>query len=261
MLTCFVIQPFDGGRFDKRFTTIYKPAVEAAGLSPYRVDNDPQAEILIEAIEKGIQDAAICLADITTDNPNVWYELGHAFALGRPVVMVACSGERNTQYPIDIRHRHIISYKSEAPTDYEKLKSDVTERLKALLNKSIAMREMAKSEQVAPTHGLTPHELMLLAALAGDTGLPGSSSSMWKLKDDVEKSGLTSIGFALAYRRLASKGLIESFKDTDDYGDRAYTAVRLTDTAWAWIDQNESLFMLKTADGLGSGEFDETIPF
>jgi hypothetical protein len=32
---CFVIQPFDGGRFDKRFTDVFKPAIEAAGLDPY----------------------------------------------------------------------------------------------------------------------------------------------------------------------------------------------------------------------------------
>lgn len=32
MPICFVIQPFDSGRFDKRFDDVYKPAIEAAGL-------------------------------------------------------------------------------------------------------------------------------------------------------------------------------------------------------------------------------------
>ena len=32
MPTCFVIQPFDSGKFDKRFEDVYKPAIEAADL-------------------------------------------------------------------------------------------------------------------------------------------------------------------------------------------------------------------------------------
>lgn len=76
MATCFVIQPFDSGKFDKRFEDIYKPAIEAAGLVAYRVNKDPGVSVLIESIEKGIRQAILCLADITEDNPNVWYELG-----------------------------------------------------------------------------------------------------------------------------------------------------------------------------------------
>ena len=102
---------------------------------------------------------------------------------------------------------------------------------------------------------------MLLVTVAGDTRLPGSSTSMWKFKNDVEASGLTSIGFSLAFRRLASKGFVESFDDTDDYGQQPYNAIRLTDTGWAWIDRNESLFILKKVDNLDSDEFDGNIPF
>jgi len=71
MQTCFVIQPFDGDTFDKRFDEIFAPAIRDAGLEPYRVDRDPDVEVPIDAIETGIQSATVCLADITTDNPNV----------------------------------------------------------------------------------------------------------------------------------------------------------------------------------------------
>jgi nucleoside 2-deoxyribosyltransferase len=98
MPTCFVIQPFDQGKFDKRYRQTFSPAIIAAGLTPYRVDEDAGVEVPIEAIEKGIQGATICLADITTDNPNVWYELGYAMAIGRQVVMI-CSTEREERYP------------------------------------------------------------------------------------------------------------------------------------------------------------------
>jgi hypothetical protein len=32
MATCFVIQPFDGGKFDGHYTDTFKPAMEAAGF-------------------------------------------------------------------------------------------------------------------------------------------------------------------------------------------------------------------------------------
>jgi hypothetical protein len=169
MAMCFVIQPFDSGKFDKRFDGVYKPAIEAAGLEAYRVDRDPKVEIPIKAIEDGIRNAAICLADITTDNPNVWYELSYAFAADRPVVMV-CSEERTTRkYPFDIQHRTVINYKSEAPSDFNKLRNDVTDRIKALLNKTEALRRIVESEQVAPTQGLIPMRFLT------------SDSQVWKI--------------------------------------------------------------------------------
>lgn len=135
MQKCFVIQPFDGGKFDKRFNDVYKPAITNAGLEPYRVDMDPSVLIPIESIENGIKSSEICLADITADNPNVWYELGFAFALGRPVVMV-CSEERTgKKYPFDIQHRSIIPYRADSPSDFQKLESDLTNRLVALLKR------------------------------------------------------------------------------------------------------------------------------
>ena len=42
---CFVIQPFDGAEFDKRFDDIIAPSLEKAGLNAYRVDRDPKVAI------------------------------------------------------------------------------------------------------------------------------------------------------------------------------------------------------------------------
>lgn len=244
MPICFVIQPFDSGKFDKRFDDVYKPAIEAAGLEPYRVDRDPTVEVPIEAIEDGIRGAAICLADITTDNPNVWYELGFSFASGRPVVMV-CSTERERhRFPFDIQHRTIVTYTPEAPRDFDELRSNLTDRMQALLSKGESLRQIVESEQVATIQGLSQMELLVFVAAAGDTSLPGSSISAWSLKNEAERSGLTAIGFSLGFRRLVAKGLIERFEEKDERGE-PYVAVRLSDRGWEWIEENESLFTLR----------------
>ncbi len=243
MPTCFVIQPFDAGKFDKRFADVFAPAIKAAGLEPYRVDQDPNVEIPIDAIETGISGASVCLADITTDNPNVWYELGYAFASGRPVVMV-CSDERTgRKYPFDIQHRTIIPYLSDSTQDFEKLKREITKRIQALTQRGEAMRRLAETEQVAPVEGLSQPELVVLASVAGARTQPDGGLSVFIAKQDAERAGFTPVGVALGLRRLQKKGFIALY-DVQDLND-TYQAVKLTDVGWDWVERNESKFILR----------------
>ena len=69
-------------------TNIIKPAVEECGLIAYRVDRDPYVEIAVSAIEEKIRDATIVVAEISVDNPNVWFELGYAMALDKKIIML-----------------------------------------------------------------------------------------------------------------------------------------------------------------------------
>jgi len=244
MATCFVIQPFDSGKFDKRFDDIYKPSIEAAGLEAYRVDKDPGVSVPIEAIESGIKSAAICLADITADNPNVWYELGFAFASGRPVVMV-CSEERTgKKYPFDIQHRTIIPYLADAPSDFDRLREKLTASLKALIEKGAALRNIAESDPVAPVEGLSHPEVMALAIIAGSSFLPSTAVTVWAAKRDAEQAGVTNMGFNLAVRRLSAKRFIEIDQLFDERDGEAYDGIRVTDAGWSWIEANETLFIL-----------------
>src|SRR5258708_8751680 len=102
--------------------------------SMLRVDRDPTVSIPIEDIEAGIRNAEVCLAEITTDNPNVWFELGFAIPSQRDVVLI-CSSERESRFPFDIQHRSIIRYNTESSSDFEALKDRITERLRAILSK------------------------------------------------------------------------------------------------------------------------------
>ncbi len=243
MAICFVIQPFDAGKFDKRFEDIYKPAIESAGLEAYRVDKDPGVSVPIDAIESGIKAASICLADITADNPNVWYELGFAFASGRPVVMV-CSEERTgKKYPFDIQHRTIIPYHADSPSDFELLKHKLTARLKALIEKGEALRNIAEADPVAPVEGLSHPEVMGLAVIAGSSFLPDTAVAVWGAKRDAERAGVTNMGFNLAIRRLRAKGYIQIEQMWDEQNGEPYDGISITETGWAWIEANESRFL------------------
>ena len=257
MPTCFVIQPFNS-KFDKRFEDVYEPAVKDAGVKPYRVDRDPGVDILIGAIEGGIRNADMCLADITTDNPNVWYELGYAFATGCPVVMV-CSEERaGKTYPFDIRHRAVISYGVDAPSDFEKLRKDITARIKWLLAKGDTLRKMAKAEQVAPVKGLSQIELLVLAATVRNAFSPEDGASLYTVRLDVMVAGMTNTGFFLGIRDLRTKGFVDITEEEDSDVPGTYRVLTVTERGWNWIESNKSKFVLLKRE---ESHPDDDIPF
>lgn len=244
MQTCFVIQPFDADTFDKRYEEVFAPAIRDAALEPYRVDEDPNVDVPIEAIEGGIQKAAVCLADITTDNPNVWYELGFAIASRRPVVMV-CSDERTgKKYPFDIQHRSIINYKTQSLSDFQNLRTGITKRIQALLKKSETARAIEASEQIAPVEGLTQVELIVLSAIASSATTPNEAVPAYSTKEQVYRLGFTSIGYSLGLQRLKKRGFVYVHEGSDINGQPLYE-ISITSDAWEWIERNEEKFSLR----------------
>ena len=66
--------------FAPEFNAIYKdlikPALEEAGYVVSRADSDLHQESILRRIIKGITGAKLIIAELTTLNPNVLYELG-----------------------------------------------------------------------------------------------------------------------------------------------------------------------------------------
>lgn len=120
--TCFVIMPF-GGWLDGYYGTIYSPAVDAVGLEPHRADDLFRPSTIVNDIWSYTKRAKLLLADLTGKNPNVFYELGLAHALGKPVILVA---ESMDDIPFDLRALRIILYDKNAP-DWGRLLRDKVE--------------------------------------------------------------------------------------------------------------------------------------
>ena len=211
---CFVIQPFDKGVFDKRYEDVIAPAIRAAGIEPYRVDNDPKVEIPIEDIEKGIRQARICLAEITTNNPNVWFELGFALACGKNVVLISAE-EREGRFPFDVQHRTILSYKTKSSSDFDQIKDKISERLKALLEKEDSIKELSESSPIANAEGLSEHEIVALVSIMQNQFSSSDTVYSYAIQNDMERAGYTTIAASLAVRSLVRKKLLSIFSDTD----------------------------------------------
>ena len=163
MPRCFVIQPFDGDQYDKRYKDVFAPAIKNADLEPYRVDQDPSVSVPIDDIERGIENSSVCFAEISTDNPNVWFELGYAIASKREMVLV-CSDERKTPFPFDVQHRKIIKYSTQSKSDFETVQSKITEQLKAVLIRRENLGRLSSLSSVSRVEGLEQYEIAGLVA-------------------------------------------------------------------------------------------------
>jgi predicted transcriptional regulator len=243
MNKCFCIQPFDGGVYDKRFDDIYKPAIEAAGLESYRVDRDPKVSIPIEDIEKGIKNSDICFAEISTDNPNVWFELGFAFAIPKNVVMV-CSEKRTSKYPFDIQHRTVLEYKAESTSDFNELKDKITERIRALLKKDADIIKTTQLSPVAAVEGLSQHEMVALISIMQNSLTVEDAVSTYTVKSDMNNVGFTDIAVSLALKLLSQKGFIKSSRVQDDNGNYFF-AYFMEEIGVEWLLKNQEKLVLR----------------
>jgi len=256
MNRCFVIQPFDNDKFDKRFVDIFEPAIKKADLEAYRIDKDLSVRIPIDEIEKGISESTICFAEITSNNPNVWYELGFAFACNKEVVMV-CSDERLDKFPFDIQHRHVITYKTSSTSDFTTLEDTITRKIKAVQQKTKTVAQL-NITPVVETEGLKGHEIALMILIMENQISPDDNTSVYGLKNEMNKSGYNDIATSIGIRALVKYGMVETFKAVDDYNNgQEYSACRLTEKGENWILSNQDQFQFRKINTSS----DDDLPF
>jgi hypothetical protein len=86
------------------------------GLSVVRGDDQPLTVPLLQKIADFISQADVVVADCSGRNPNVFYELGLAHALEKPVVLI--TSDPIEQAPTDIRSFEFISYATLDPDTF-----------------------------------------------------------------------------------------------------------------------------------------------
>lgn len=140
--SCFVMQPF-AAPWGDYFEKIYRVSIEKAGLKAVRADADIfHTGKIMDQIWSGISEAKVLVAELTSRNPNVFYELGLAHALQKPVVLVSSKEE---DVPFDLQHIRVIYYDVSDPFWGSKLIEKVAENiLSAIQNPDEAIFKQVK---------------------------------------------------------------------------------------------------------------------
>lgn len=99
---CFIIMPFREEEFDQRiYFEIIKPLIHNEfNISCYRVDEDDLPDRIDNKIYTYLLRAAFIIAEITTRNPNVLYELGIAHMLEKDCIILTQTP--HSEVPFDI---------------------------------------------------------------------------------------------------------------------------------------------------------------
>lgn len=102
----FVLMPFSA-EFDDVYELAIQPACEIAGAYAERVDKQIFSGSILERVYNQISKADLIVADMSERNPNVFYEVGYAHALGKTTVLLTKSAD---DIPFDLRHYPHIVY-------------------------------------------------------------------------------------------------------------------------------------------------------
>lgn len=150
---CFVLMPFGtkadptGGKdidFNRVYEEAIRPAIEDAGMQPIRADEEKTGGIIHKPMFERLLLCDFAVADLTTANANVFYELGVRHT-ARPSTTVTIFAERQP-IPFDISFLRSLPYTlgedNAFPDETAKLLRD------ALAQKLKDVREMAAKDDV-----------------------------------------------------------------------------------------------------------------
>jgi len=135
---CFVIMPFSP-EYEIVYRELIMPAVETFGLKVLRADDIYSPGVITEQIKAAIHQSIICVADVTSKNPNVLYEVGIAHTLGKPTILLSQNVE---QIPFDLSALRVVIYGMDG---MEKIRR-ARENLKGIIQEILGKRRLVKAE-------------------------------------------------------------------------------------------------------------------
>ena len=142
-------QPIDFNRVYREFIA---PALEAAGLESFRADQEIRAGDIRTDMFQELLVADLVVADLSIDNPNVWYELGVRHALRARGVVIVSGGQTPTAFDLytDRKLRYGLKDGGPDPATIDDDKRKLTEMTKATM-------ESWRGRKVSPVYNLMPN--------------------------------------------------------------------------------------------------------
>lgn len=110
---CLVMMPFSdpagypADHFKRVYDYLIKPACEKAGFKAKRVDENAKTSVIMIELLNMILDCDMAICDLSSRNPNVFYELGFRQAYDKKCVLIIDS---KTERPFDTSMLRTITY-------------------------------------------------------------------------------------------------------------------------------------------------------
>ncbi len=102
----FIMMPFDP-EFDDVYNLFIADALDEADCDVFRADDLRSQRSILQDIICSIVSCDLIVADLTGANPNVFYELGLAHALRKPVILLT---QDLSDIPFDLKSYRVLQY-------------------------------------------------------------------------------------------------------------------------------------------------------
>lgn len=141
---CFVLMPFMP-HFAPVFIDHIRKVCNKLNLRCLRADDIFSNSSIIDDIWCSIVKSRVIVADLTSKNPNVFYEIGIAHTIGKPVILITQDIE---DIPFDLRHIRNIIYKF-TPRGMEEFESSLYNTINHILENPFLSLEQFRSDLVS----------------------------------------------------------------------------------------------------------------
>lgn len=128
---CFVLMPF-GEDLKPIYDDHIVGVAKAKGLTPQRADEIYSIKLITWDIWEKLNRARIIVADLTNKNPNVFYELGLAHAIGKDVIIIS---QKIEDVPFDLKALRCIIYEYK-PRGMKKLEEILSATIDEILRQN-----------------------------------------------------------------------------------------------------------------------------
>jgi hypothetical protein len=170
--------PFGQG-FDEIYDLFLLETLNSAGFKVLRADDIGNSQNILKDILRGIASSNLIVADLTDSNPNVYYELGLAHALRKPVILFT---QDISDIPFDLRSYRVIPYKTHF--------ADITQARKQLTEIAVKFLK-GEAEFGSPVSDFLPSDMQEPAPSSPrespDEGEPGFLDHLVALEEGFDE--------------------------------------------------------------------------
>ena len=131
---CFIVCPIseegseERKRSDEILNHLITPILNDLNYNIIRIDQIPHSGQIDSEILEYLKNSELVIADITGNNPNVFFELGYRVGLNKPVIQILEKGP-NVRIPFDRAMFNTIFYNLKNVPEFEKNKEDLKARI------------------------------------------------------------------------------------------------------------------------------------
>jgi hypothetical protein len=216
---CFALLPPGHPHYAKLFHELFSLAIVEAGMIPYCLQESSSEPLPINVLLEEIAKADAIFADLSENSVDIWFALGCALCLKKPLCLI--SSRLEFSLPLDIQDLDIIPYPaSPFPSDYAELEQNIIEQLSAKRTQAGTFKPAQPLSANAPaalpsllpssdifSEDLTSYEVLALSIIDLKTSGDGLSPRTLGLEMQAHESAhLTSHAInALRRRKLIEK--------------------------------------------------------